>query len=411
MESLRTCKLFGVIRAVLGIKGTLPIIHGPIGCFYHIKYLLSLRSGRPVTILSTEMDQNDVVFGAQEKLKQRIIKADKIYSPQLITVLSSCASSIIGENLDNVIENVKNDINADIISIDSGGFEGTQIEGYKECLMVLIGLMDETGLNEPQFMPKLLGEDIQKVESVNLVGLYRGGPDLRIIKNYFNRLDIDLNCVLTAGCTLKEVKTAKNADLNISMCDASGIEPCEVMEKKFGIPFLQETIPLGIRATSNYFSKVCNVFDRDYVFKDDEETAKDKINKYIPYLKDKRALIVAGATRAIALTGFISELGMKPVLVCLDFEANDTMEKLNILKKSYRVDPIVLKQPENLDIINEAKKLKLDIILGGMGELGLGKELAIPLIDIMHGQEITFGFEGAVALVKSIKETLTTNEV
>lgn len=83
MESLRTCKLFGVIRAVLGIKGALPLIHGPVGCFYHIKYLLSLRSLRPIQILTTEMDQNDVVFGAEEKLLHKIQAADKNIHPNL----------------------------------------------------------------------------------------------------------------------------------------------------------------------------------------------------------------------------------------------------------------------------------------------------------------------------------------
>ena len=143
MESQRTCKLFGVIRAVLGIKGALPLIHGPIGCFYHIKYLLSLRSSQSIRILPTEMDQNDVVFGSEEKLAQKILMADEKYAPQLLVVLTSCASSIIGEDIGRVTNDIRNDIKADIIGINAGGFEGTQIEGYEECLSVLIGLMHE----------------------------------------------------------------------------------------------------------------------------------------------------------------------------------------------------------------------------------------------------------------------------
>lgn len=391
MESLRTCKLFGVIRAVLGIKGALPLIHGPVGCFYHIKYLLSLRSGKPIRILSTEMDQNDVVFGAEEKLKNKIMAADKKYSPKLITVLSSCASSIIGENINKVIDNIKNDVNAELICINSGGFEGTQIEGYMECLTVLIDLMEEPHQNG---------------DSVNLVGQYRGGPDLKILKDYFNRLNIDLSCVLTAGCTVQEVRRASSATLNISMCDASGIEPCELMEKKFDIPFLQETLPLGVRASSNYFNKVCDTLNRDYVFKEDEQKAEMEINKFIPYLKDKKVVVVAGATRAIALADFLPELSMNPVLICLDFEGKNTTDKLDEVIKRQKINPIILKQPEYSDIIKNAEKLGPDMILGGMGEFGLSKELNIPLLDVMHGQEITFGFDGAVMLAKSIKKTL-----
>ncbi|MGV8144635.1 MAG: nitrogenase component 1 [Methanothermobacter sp.] len=397
METLRTCKLFGVIRTVLGIKGAIPLIHGPVGCFYHIRYLLSLRSGKPIRILSTEMDQNDVVFGAEDKLQRKIQEVDRKYSPQLIAVLSSCASSIIGENVDKVIDQLQGEVDADLIFINSGGFEGSQIEGYKECLTVLMGLMEETTPDKDADM---------QVNSVNLVGQYRGGPDLKILKNYFNRLKIDLNCVLTSGCTLEEIKKAPRASLNISMCEASAIEPCELMEEKFNIPFLHETLPLGVKATSNFFEKICQKMKTQYIFKEDEKRSTDEINKHLPYLKDKKAVIVAGATRAIALAEFLSDLGMKPVLICLDFEGKYTDDKLHGLIEDQRIDPILLKQPDYAEILSKAQTLKPDIILGGMGEIGLSRELEIPLLDVMHAQEMTFGFEGAVKLAVKLKETL-----
>lgn len=415
MESLRTCKLFGVIRAVLGIKGAVPLIHGPIGCYYHIKYLLSLRSGKPVRILSTEMDQNDVVFGAEDKLLQKILEADEKYSPQLITVLSSCASSIIGENIDKIIDKAEDDVNADLITINSGGFEGSQIEGYRECLTVLIDLMEPSQGEDPD---KTQREDANKREdesyedfmerevSINLVGQYRGGPDLKILKEYFDKLNINLNCVLTAGCTWEEVKRVPRASLNISMCEASGVEPCELMENRFDIPFLQETLPMGVEATSNYLKQICNKLNRRYIFAGDEKRAKKELQKYLPYLKDRKVVIVAGATRAIALTEFLSQLDMEPVLVCLDFEGKYTDHKLDKIVKKYKIHPLILKQPEYAEILDKSKILKPDIIFGGMGEIGISTELELPLIDVMHSQEITFGFDGAVRLAGKIKETL-----
>lgn len=395
MESLRTCKLFGVIRAVLGIKGALPLIHGPIGCYYHIKYLLSMRSSRSVRILSTEMDQNDVVFGGEDKLLQKIYEADEKYSPQLIAVLSSCASSIIGENIDKVLDNAKDNVNAELITISSGGFEGSQIEGYIECLTVLVDWMDEPN------------EEVNTRDgSVNLIGQYRGGPDLKILKEYFDKLGIELNCVLTSRCTLPEIKQVPKAALNISMCEASGIEPCELMENRFNIPFLHETLPLGVKATANYLQEISKKLDREYVFAADEKRAKRQLQKYLPYLKNKRAVVVAGATRAIALTEFLSELGMKPVLICLDFEGKYTNFKLDKIIKARKIDPVILKQPDYTEVLRETKNLKPDIILGGMGEIGLSTELGIPLIDVMHGQEATFGFEGAIRIAKKIKERL-----
>jgi len=117
-------------------------------------------------------------------------------------------------------------------------------------------------------------------------------------------------------------------------------------------------------------------------------------------------VIVAGATRAIALTRFLSELGMKPVLICLDFEGKYTDSKLNEIIKERKIHPIILKQPDYTEILREVENLKPDIIFGGMGEIGLSTELGIPLVDVMHGQEATFGFEGAIGLARKIKDTL-----
>ncbi len=97
---------------------------------------------------------------------------------------------------------------------------------------------------------------------------------------------------------------------------------------------------------------------------------------------------------------------MEPVLICIDFEGKYTEDKLNNLIKEPDINPLIFKQPDYMKILTQANNLKPDIILGGMGEIGLSNELKIPLIDVMHAQEVTFGFEGAVKLAGKIYEAL-----
>lgn len=392
MESQKTCKLFGAIRAVLGIKDVLPLIHGPLGCAYHIKYLLSVRSGKPIRILTTNMDQNDVVFGAEDKLEEKIIEVDKKYSPKLIVVLTSCASSIIGEDTGRVIKNVKDNINAEIIDINAGGFEGTQVDGYEECLFKLIEFMDY--------------RKSKNKSSINLVGQFRGGKDLRNLKEDLKGLKIDVNCVLTSGSTLNDLKEAGNASLNVSMCEASGRAPCETMQEKFNIPYIQEIAPIGIQATSKFFNKICSELNIEYTLKDEEKEVKNKIKEYSKDLEGKKAAIIAGPTRAIALTNFITEIGILPVLICLDFEGEFTMENLEKVIENSKINPIVLREPEYFEILECIKKLKPDIILGGLGETGLSEETNIPLLDVMHANKVTMGFKGVLDMIKSIRKVL-----
>jgi light-independent protochlorophyllide reductase B subunit len=391
MEAVKTCKLFGAIRAILGIKDALPLIHGPIGCAYHIRYLLSARSGIPLKILTTGMTQNDIVFGAEEKLEKQIIKIDKEYSPNLIVVLTSCASSIIGEDVGRVLKKIKNNIKSEIISINAGGFEGTQIDGYEETLSALVQLMDKKNFEN---------------SSINLVSQFRGGPDLKNLKSDINKLKVNINCVLTSGSTFEDVKNASSASLNVSMCEASGIIPSELMQERFGIPFLSEVAPIGVSSSANFFHKISDYFKVEYNLKDDERKAKYQINKISGCLSDKKVVIIAGSTRAIALANFVCELKMDPVLISLDFEGRDTSKNLKKVIKNNGINPIILREPEYFELLKDVKGLEPDLILGGLGEIGLSKNLDIPLIDVMHAQEITMSFQGARILSKNIKNQL-----
>ena len=391
MEPIKTCKLFGAIRAVLGIKNAIPIIHGPVGCSYHTQYLLSLRSARNIRILTTAMEQQDVVFGAEDKLETLIKRADNKYNPSLIAILTSCASSIIGEDVERVVKTVSEHIKSKILVIHAGGFEGNQTDGYRDCLLALIDLMEHPTSREP---------------SLNLVAHFRGGPDLEILKNYFRKLEISLNCVLTSGATLKQVENASNASLNVSMCEASGLVPCQIMEKEFQIPFLLPNLPIGINATSNFFRSICKVLSVEYSIAHIEERYRKIIDIHFPFLFGKRVAIVAGSTRAIPLTEFVSELGMEPVLVCLDLLGQHTNRKIREIVENNQVEPVILKEADYQDIHDQMVILRPDLILGGMHEFNLSRELEVSLLDVMHGQELTMGFEGAVAMAENIKKVL-----
>lgn len=391
MEPIKTCKLFGAIRAVLGIKNAIPIIHGPVGCSYHTQYLLSLRSARNIRILTTAMEQEDVVFGAEDKLEAVIRNADDKYHPSLIAVLTSCASSIIGEDVERVVKTVNNNINAKVLVVNAGGFEGNQTDGYRDLLLALIDLMEYPTSKEP---------------SLNLVAQFRGGPDLIALKNYFNILEIPINCVLTSGATFKQVKNSSNASLNVSMCEASGLVPCQIMEKKFQTPFLHPNLPMGINATSNFFRNICKILSVEYAITHIEERYRKIIASYSPFLSGKRVAIVAGSTRAIPLTEFVSELGMEPVLVCMDLLGQHTNRKIIEVVENNHIEPVILKEADYQDIHDKMVMLRPELILGGMHEFNLSRELDVPLLDVMHGQELTMGFEGAVAMAKNIKKIL-----
>ena len=102
------------------------ILHGPHGCCFRTGRLLE-NDG--VRVLTTAMSENDFIFGAAEKLEETLKKADEMFSPQLVGVVGTWASMIIGEDLKEAVEKVN--IPATVLSVEShGGFgEGDNTEG------------------------------------------------------------------------------------------------------------------------------------------------------------------------------------------------------------------------------------------------------------------------------------------
>ncbi|MCK9152365.1 nitrogenase component 1 [Methanobacterium alcaliphilum] len=451
MEPVHTCKLFGAIRAILGIKNALPIIHGPAGCSYHIRYLLGLRSGSNLQLCSTELTQEDVVFGAEEKLSHTILEADNLYSPDLIVVLSSCSTSLIGENIFRVAKECKPKIKSEIIAISAGGFEGDQTDGYIEVMMALIEWSiskikldnsNEESLNSlknnylaaDRFKkripavnetnkPHILESDTQlrknkifphRNKFLNLIGIFRGGFDLFNLKKTLKRMGVTLNCVLTAGSTLEDLKRIHRANLNYSLCDISGIEPSLLLKERFSTEFMHYPFPLGFSNSYNFFKNIIDFLEIEYSLENEKNEYYGVMKNYKDKLAGYKVAIIAGPTRGTALMDFTIELGMKPVLISLDLLGSYTMENLNKIIVDCDVSPgdkpEILQKPDLMQIRDLINHSKPDLIVGGMGELGLSNEFEIPLLDVMHAQEITMGWEGAVKTAENIYDVLDSGQ-
>jgi nitrogenase molybdenum-iron protein alpha/beta subunit len=80
------------------------------------------------------MCANDFIFGAEDKLKETLEKADKLFKPKLIGVVGTCTSMIIGEDLRKSVDSAN--IQATVLVVEShGGLnEGDNTEGAVNVL-------------------------------------------------------------------------------------------------------------------------------------------------------------------------------------------------------------------------------------------------------------------------------------
>ncbi|WP_409200224.1 Ni-sirohydrochlorin a,c-diamide reductive cyclase catalytic subunit [Methanobrevibacter sp. DSM 116169] len=133
------------------------IMHGPHGCCFRTARLLE---GDGVRVLTTSMAENDFILGAGEKLEETLKQADEMFNPDLVGIVGTCASMIIGEDLKSAIENA--DLDCTVIPAEShGGFgEGDNTEGAIIVLEAAVehGVIEEKEANRQIKMLKLATE-------------------------------------------------------------------------------------------------------------------------------------------------------------------------------------------------------------------------------------------------------------
>ncbi|MDD1707981.1 MAG: nitrogenase component 1 [Methanoregulaceae archaeon] len=375
-----TCQLFGTIKALSTIKKGIILVHGPKGCVYHINYILGLRGDRPSEIFSTCLNEHDVIFGAEEKLSRAIVELDRTYHPDLLFVLSCCASGIIGEDVSAAVKGAS--VGSRAIAIDSGGFEGDHAGGYRDTLArIASALTGSSGASLPR--------------TVNLLGVLRLGPDLSEIRQILVSSGIEVNAVFTAGLQKDQLARMGDVALNVVLCETSGQLAAEVLLEKFGTPYITTSLPIGTLATDEFLEKIRS--GMSLPLNRDCHRAEPDLPKLDQSL---RIAIFSGPTRAIALSRFLSDLSCPPRLIVLDFPAPSPDQ----IKEAAGDECTILVEPAYQEINDALAKQEISLILGGMLERPLASLHGIRLIDVMHGSQRTVGYEGAGILARLISE-------
>jgi nitrogenase molybdenum-iron protein alpha/beta subunit len=325
-----------------------------------------------------------VIFGAEGKLTAAIGELDRKLSPDLIFVLSCCATSIIGEDVESACRAAR--ARARVIGFASGGFEGDHHTAYGETL---VRLAEELALPAGPPVPA----------TVNLVGMLRAGPDLRELRRVLSLAGITVTGVLSAGAGLRELEGLGMASFNIVVCEPAGKEAAVYLEERFGTPFVIAEFPIGARAAIAFLEQVTAALGIPF---DPGAFAGEPGAGQVPVSaagqqgpagergRPPRIAVIGGPTRTVSMVRFLRDRGMSPVLVVVDFDAG-TGEKLGAPGPE---GPEILIEPSREEILSRLTDLQVDLIIGGMGERPLAALLGIPLLDMMHGSQRTACFTG-----------------
>lgn len=394
--SQRACVYCGARVVLNPITDAFHIVHGPIGCAsYTWDIRGSLSSGDDLyrNSFSTDLQEQDVIFGGEKKLTAAIEEVVLKYHPKLIFIYATCIVGVIGDDVEAVCKTMSAKHGIRVLPVKSPGFSGNKSVGYKMACNAIMEL--------------LLPHKQEKKRGVNILGDFNLAGEIWIVKDYLNKIGIPVISTITGDSSYDSLLKAPGAELNIVQCAGSSTYLANRMEEEMGIPFIKISF-YGIEDTINSLIRIAEAMkdeeakQKAIAFGEEEKARlQDFLSIYRKNLEGKKvAIYVGGGFKAISLIRQFNSLGMETVVVGTQTGKKDDYE---IIESIVNKDTVILDDANPAELERFMKEKGADILVGGVKERPLAYKLGIAFCDHNHERKHPLcGFDGVVNFTKEI---------
>ncbi len=333
----RGCCYAGCKGVVLGpTRDIVNITHGPIGCGFY-SWLTRRNQTSPgedgenymTYCFSTDMQDENIIFGGEKKLATAIQEAYDLFQPHSIAVFSTCPVGLIGDDVHQVCSDMKKKLGINVF--------GFSCEGYK-------GVSQSAGhhIANNQLFKHVIGNSDHADEGkfrINMLGEYNIGGDAYVIEDLLDRCGITLTATFSGNSSIHDFERAQTADLDCVMCHRSINYVADMIEAKYGIPWIKVNF-IGSEASAKSLRKIAEYFEDDDLSARVEEVIAEEMAKVEPVRKEikarcdgKLAMLFVGGSRAHHYQELFDEIGMKTIGAGYEFAHRDDYEGRRVLGK------------------------------------------------------------------------------
>ena len=334
--TMRGCTYAGCKGVIMGpTRDIVNITHGPIGCGFYS--WLTRRNQTDAGeegenymtyCFSTDMQEQDIIFGGEKKLEKAIQEAYDLFHPKSIAVFATCPVGLIGDDIHTVTARMKK-------KLGDCNVYAFSCEGYK-------GVSQSAGhhIANNQVFKHIVGENNEPKDGkykINLLGEYNIGGDGFEIDRIFTKCGITNIATFSGNSTYDQFASAHQADLNAVMCHRSINYVADMLETKYGIPWIKVNF-IGAEATAKSLRRIAQYFgDKSLIDQVEKVIAEEmpEVDKALeaikPRTEGKTAMLFVGGSRAHHYQELFKELGMKTLSAGYEFAHRDDYEGRHVL--------------------------------------------------------------------------------
>jgi nitrogenase molybdenum-cofactor synthesis protein NifE len=407
----RSCAYDGARVVLMPITDVIHLVHGPIGCAGNSWDNRGARSSDSQLYrrgFTTEMLENDVIFGGEKKLYKAILDLAERYQSQAraIFVYATCVTAMTGDDVEAVCTAAQAKVTIPVIPVNTPGFIGDKNIGNRLAGEIMFKYV--IGTTEPPF----LGD-----YPINLIGEYNIAGDLWGMLPLFDRLGIQILSCFSGDAKFEELRYAHRAKLNIIICSKSLTNLAKKMQKTYGMPYLEESF-YGMTDTAKALRDIARELDNivnglekrvmqervERLIAEEEEKCRTAIAPYRARLEGKTAVLFTGGVKTWSMVNSLTELGVE---VLAAGTQNSTLEDFYRMKGLMHKDAQIIEDTSTAGLLAVMHEKMPDLIVAGGKTKFLALKTKTPFLDINHGRSHPYaGYEGMVTFSKQLDMTV-----
>lgn len=231
-DTFKHSPALGATLALLGVKGSVPLLHGAQGCTAAAKVKLVNHFLEAIPLATTAMDEVGTILGGEENIVEAIVNLAAKANPSLVGLCSTALTATRGDDLDGAVHQLRQhqpqleDLAVAVVQVPD--FIGGLQEGFAVAVESLLQTFAVAGTPIPGQITVLAGAslgpaDIQELHDL----LERFGFCALIVPDLSDSLDghLDVSAELEesfrpisqGGITIEELRLAGRSEQLIAI--------------------------------------------------------------------------------------------------------------------------------------------------------------------------------------------------
>jgi nitrogenase molybdenum-iron protein NifN len=270
VNPLKQSQPLGAALALLGLKGTIPLLHGSQGCTAFAKVVLVRHFREAIPLSTTAMTEVSTILGGEENVEQAILTLVQKSKPEIIGLCTTGLTETRGDDMEGFLRDIrKRHPELDelaIVLVSTPDFKGGLQDGFAATVESIVKQIPEKthNLNASPSQVTILASsaftpgDVQEIkEIVTAFGLNPiVVPDLSASLD--GHLEDSYSPITASGTTLQQLRQIGGSAFTLALGESMR-NAAQIMEKQFAIPYEVFTELTGLEPVDKFIHALADI--------------------------------------------------------------------------------------------------------------------------------------------------------